>query len=348
MPEAREIVFQDNYRSSEQIVQASCSVISRNPGGERRLNAKAGAGQPVRVLKEGSRRAEGIDVAREINRMVGGIDMLDAQERNDAEEKSVRSFSDIAVLCRTNRQVEEMERYLRTEGIPYIVTGRGTFLEADTVREAEGFFTLLTETEGGLEESALQRTIQFLNRRLGGERLLELLERYRPMAGKKPAVLINMWMADRELAEDEPLSRLMSMALFHKTMQDLLFSLFWGKEGDLKRCGKKRYTADAVSLMTIHASKGLEFPAVIMPGMRRGILPLETEKTEEERRLCYVGMTRAKEELVLITSGEPSAFLGELAESAVQKEEISGSSAPRARQLSLFDLFPAGEKPGES
>ena len=348
MPETREVVFQDNYRSSEQIVQAACSVISRNPGGERSLTAKAGAGQPVRVVKAGSRRAEGIAAAREINRMIGGIDMLDAQERKDTEEKSVRSFSDIAVLCRTNRQVEEMEEYLRTEGIPYIVTGRGTFLEAETVQEAEGFFTLLTDTGHGLEESALRRTIQFLDRRLGRERLIELLEKYRPMAGKKPAILINMWMADRELAEDEPLSRLMSMALFHKTMQDLLFSLFWGKEGDLKRCGKKRYTADAVSLMTIHTSKGLEFPAVIMPGMRRGILPLETEKTEEERRLFYVGMTRAKEELILITSGEPSAFLGELAESTVQKEEISGSAAPRARQLSLFDLFPAGEKPGES
>ena len=347
MPEVREIVFQDNYRSSEQIVQAACSVISHNPGGERSLTAKAGAGQPVRVVKAGSRRSEGIAAAREINRMIGGIDMLDAQERKDTEEKSVRSFSDIAVLCRTNRQVEEMEEYLRTEGIPYIVTGRGTFLEADTVREAEGFFTLLTETGGSLEESALQRTIQFLNRRLGRERLLELLEKYRPMTGKKPAVLISMWMADREMTEDEPLSRLMSMALFHKTIQDLLFSLFWGKEGDLKRCGKKRYTADAVSLMTIHASKGLEFPAVIMPGMRRGILPLETEKTEEERRLFYVGMTRAKEELVLITSGEPSVFLGELAEGAIRKEETSGVSAPRARQLSLFDLFPAGERSSE-
>ena len=66
--------------------------------------------------------------------------MLDAQERGTFLEKGPRSFSDIAVLCRTNRQAEEMEECLRTEGIPYIVTGRGTFLEADTVREAEGFF----------------------------------------------------------------------------------------------------------------------------------------------------------------------------------------------------------------
>ena len=137
------------------------------------------------------------------------------------------------------------------------------------------------------------------------------------------------------------------MSLFHKTMEDFLFSLFWGKESDLKRCGKKRYTADAVSLMTLHASKGLEFPAVIIPGMRKGFLPLETEQAEEERRLFYVGMTRAEEELILVTSGERSPFLEELPEAEIQKEEISGETAPRARQLSLFDLFPSEEDSSE-
>jgi len=345
IPETKVIALQENYRSTEPIVKAACSVISHNPGGERTLAAKAGSGDPVRVVKAGGRRSEGIFTAREINRMIGGIDMLDAQERGAFLEKGPRSFSDIAVLCRTNRQAEEMEECLRTEGIPYIVTGRGTFLEADTVREAEGFFALLTEAGEGMEETAFKRTVQFLNRRIGGERLLQLLEKYWPMAGKKPADLLKAWMADRDLKEDEPLARLASMALFHKTMKDFLFTLFWGREGDLKRCGKKRYTADAVSLMTLHASKGLEFPAVIIPGMRKGSLPLETEQAEEERRLFYVGMTRAREELILVTSGEPSPFLGELPEAEIQNEELAGTPEPRARQMSLFDFFPSGEMP---
>ena len=234
---------------------------------------------------------------------------------------------------------------MRTEGIPYIVTGRGTFLEADTVREAEGFFALLTEAGEGMEETAFKRTVQFLNRRIGGEKLLQLLEKYRPMAGKKPADLLKAWMGDRDLKEDEPLARLASMAMFHKTMKDFLFTLFWGREGDLKRCGKKRYAADAVSLMTLHASKGLEFPAVIIPGMRKGSLPLETEQAEEERRLFYVGMTRAREELILVTSGEPSPFLEELPEAEIQNEELAGTPEARARQMSLFDFFPSGEMP---
>lgn len=345
IPETKVIALQENYRSTEPIVKAACSVISHNPGGERTLAAKAGSGDPVRVVKAGGRRSEGIFTAREINRMIGGIDMLDAQERGAVLEKGPRSFSDIAVLCRTNRQAEEMEECLRTEGIPYIVTGRGTFLEADTVREAEGFFALLTEAGEGMKETAFKRTVQFLNRRIGGEKLLQLLEKYRPMAGKKPADLLKAWMGDRDLKEDEPLARLASMAMFHKTMKDFLFTLFWGREGDLKRCGKKRYAADAVSLMTLHASKGLEFPAVIIPGMRKGSLPLETEQAEEERRLFYVGMTRAREELILVTSGEPSPFLGELPEAEIQNEELAGTPEARARQMSLFDFFPSGEMP---
>lgn len=347
IPETRTITLQDNYRSSEQIVKAACGLISHNPGGVRSLTARAGAGQPVRVVKAGGRRSEGIFTAREINRMIGGIDMLDAQERESRREGSARSFSDIAVLCRTNRQAEEMEEYLRKEGIPYIVTGRGTFLEADTVREAEGFFTLLTGDGTEMEKPSFRRTAAFLNRRLGAEELQELLKKYRPMIGKKPAELLKAWMKDRKLTEDEPLSRLMSMALFHKTMEEFLFTLFWGREGDLKRCGKKRITAEAVSLMTLHASKGLEFPAVIIPGMRRGLLPLETEEAEEERRLLYVGMTRAREELILTASGEPSPFLEELPESEIQREELAGEPVLKAKQLSLFDLLPSEEESAE-
>ncbi len=347
IPETKVIALQENYRSTEPIVKAACSLISHNPGGERKLTAKAGLGDLIRVVKAGGKRTEGIFTAREINRMIGGIDMLDAQERGNSNGKAPRSFSDIAVLCRTNRQAEEMEEYLRTEGIPYIVTGRGEFLEADTVREAEGFFSLLADTGKEMEDPAFKRTVSFLNRRLGREEMERLLEKYRPLAGKKPADLLKAWMADRALTEDEPLSKLTSMALFHKTMEDFLSVLFWGKESDLKRCGKKRCTAEAVSLMTLHASKGLEFPAVIIPGMRRGILPLETEDIEEERRLFYVGMTRAKEELIFVTSGEPSAFLEELPESEIQKEEISGETVAKASQLSLFDLFLSREESSE-
>ena len=96
-------------------------------------------GLPVRVLTASGRRSEGIAAAREISRMVGGIDTLDAGERARSGEEPIRSFSDIAVLCRTNRQVEEMEEFLKTEGDPVyghwkgLVSGRGERTEGSEV-----------------------------------------------------------------------------------------------------------------------------------------------------------------------------------------------------------------------
>ena len=80
-----------------------------------------------------------------------------------------------------------------------------------------------------------------------------------------------------------------------------------------------------VTISTIHASKGLEFPVVFLYGLRQGILPLKTGKgavnPEEERRLMYVGMTRARDELILTTSEEPSPFLEELPKDACRREK---------------------------
>ena len=91
--------------------------------------------------------------------------------------------------------------------------------------------------------------------------------------------------------------------------------------------------------MTLHASKGLEFPAVLLAGLKVGSLPLETKgrpaDLEEERRLFYVGMTRAKEELILTTAGEPSLFLANLP-TTVRRESLTARPAPPAEQLSLF------------
>ena len=93
--------------------------------------------------------------------------------------------------------------------------------------------------------------------------------------------------------------------------------------------------------MTLHGSKGLEFPAVILYGVRDGMIPFESENhptdKEEERRLFYVGMTRAKEELILTSSGEPSQFLDEIPEIMIQKEETGKKKKEEKYcQMSLF------------
>ena len=94
--------------------------------------------------------------------------------------------------------------------------------------------------------------------------------------------------------------------------------------------------------MTLHASKGLEFPVVFLYGLRQGILPLKTGKKavnpEEERRLMYVGMTRARDELILTTSEEPSPFLEELPKDACRREKAR-TPGSGMKQLSLFDFM---------
>ena len=129
-------------------------------------------------------------------------------------------------------------------------------------------------------------------------------------------------------------------------MKELLEKLLLGREGDLKRCGGRHYTADAVSLMTLHVAKGLEFPAVIIPGMEKGAFPLPIKRKDgtpvdiqEERRLFYVGMTRAREELIFVTCGEPSELLSELPEHLVQREQALVRESSQTRQMSLFDFL---------
>ena len=111
---------------------------------------------------------------------------------------------------------------------------------------------------------------------------------------------MKLWMEEQKADADEAMQKLLQTSLFYKTMPDFLNALLMGVESDLKRCGSKRYLSEAVTLMTLHGSKGLEFPVVFICGADRGMIPFESEKhpadRDEERRLFYVGVTRAKEE----------------------------------------------------
>ena len=93
----------------------------------------------------------------------------------------------------------------------------------------------------------------------------------------------------------------MNMSVFHPNMAAFLTNLLLGEEGDLSRSAQPSYTADFVRLMTLHGSKGLEFPVVFLSGVKKGSIPLESishpADIPEERRLFYVGITRAKEKL---------------------------------------------------
>ena len=334
------VELKENYRSTPQILEAA-----RRMQGCELLRPNCPGGAPVRLLRAGSELGEAIFIAREIGRMAGGIGMLEAQELSGSRERQTRPFDEIAVLTRTHRQADLVEMCLRKEGIPYIVAGREGFLEDDKVQGSICFFQYLEDPEN---ESAAQTAAELLLglswNQLTEEMVRTMAEKYRPLfEKKKPGKFLEMWMEDQGLQREGAVKKLAAMTVFYRTMPEFLQDLVLGVESDLKRCGGKNYTSGAVTLMTLHGSKGLEFPAVFIYGAREGNIPLENEKRptdeEEERRLLYVGMTRAKEELILTCSGEESRFLAGLPETAlVREKEMPVKKEETCHQMSLFEL----------
>lgn len=343
-PELNEIRLVENYRSTPSIIDAATAVISHNPGGLRLLTAQKDEGAPVRLASAGTEMGEAIFIAKEINRLTGGIGMLDAQEIG-VERSQNRGFSDIAILYRTHRQAELLEKCLRTEGIPYVIAGREDFLMEDEVRGSIAFFKCLANPKDEFSKKVSLKLLWKLDKNVVAESVFDTMyQKFSPLYRKnRPQKFIDTWMKEMEFEENTSMKRLAGMTVFYKTMSEFAEALSLGVESDLKRCGSKKYTGEAVTLMTLHGAKGLEFPVAFIYGLRKGMLPFEKDgkaDLEEERRLFYVGMTRAQEELILTTSGEESEFLKELPMDVVIREKADKrKNTESGKQMNLFDFM---------
>ena len=240
------------------------------------------------------------------------------------------------------------------------MAGREDYLEDENVRSALSFFRSLAapadmaslraalRRNWGLGEDALRRAAglatpmeraEALRGMPGTEECVRAMELLAPrLCKEKPELLLRRWIAMR--GTSEAMERLASAASFHGTMTAFLAALDLGEEADVRRRSGKARSAGAVTLMTLHGAKGLEFPVVFLAGAGEGLLPLsrpgaETD-VEEERRLFFVGMTRAKEELIPTFPGSPSCFLGELGEGLAPETARSRVRPPKVEQLSLF------------
>ena len=363
-----------NYRSTPEILDCALSVISCNAGERRLLQPYSGSGAPVCHVTAESELSEGIFIAKEINRMVGGIDMLEAQDSPlHREEGTVRGFSDLAVLYRTHRQSRILEKCLRKEGIPYVVAGRDDFLADDHVRACLCFFRFLLDPRdilslrvclkllwncpedllqsftGYWEKAAhpvLTEEVLFEAKHLYDNR--EFLKKWFALALEfipriqleKPIRLLADWIKQAGYTQTEPLEKLMNTSVFHTDMPDFLQNLLLGQESDLVRSMGRSYASGAVTLMTLHGSKGLEYPVVFLCGVNKGMIPLESASypsdLSEERRLFYVGITRAKEELILSSSNEPSSFLSDIPSDSLRSVSVKRRTSAGGQQLSLF------------
>lgn len=352
-PETERIVLRQNYRSEPEILDCVLPVINCNPGaqrilepGDRRTDAgsrRKGEKQDrigeVRIVTAESPLSQGIFAAGEINRMTGGMDMMDAQNFA-AKREHHRSFGDIALLYRTRRQAQVLETCLQKESIPYTVTGKEDFLQDRAVAGSIAFFRALLQKDQGAGDVLKQAGTQLFEKS-PEETADYLTAMFRPKLldkKEKPESLIKQWREAAGFSAHKPLKRLEEMAVFYDDMELFLDNLLLGEEQDMRRsaCGPL-YKSGAVSLMTLHAAKGLEFPVVFICGVDEDILPMKDSDREEERRLLYVGMTRAKEELILLSSGSPSAFLEEIPKSAAARQEAyKRKPQPQTQQLQFL------------
>lgn len=374
-PDTLVIPLTRNYRSTAPVLECATALINRNPGANRRLTAQGNRGEPVRLMTAPDAFSEAAWIAREINAMVGGADMLSAHHPGNHRENP-RAFSEMAVLCRTHRQLEQIENSLRHHSIPSVICGREQFWEDAGVQALLGFFRWLCAPEdtASLQEAlhglwkipdalhsqaqaaaleclsaqandqAEQLDVHIFREQLAAFEVLtpfvDAVELLAPVyQTQQPRKLIDL-LAKLTNRKGKPVEQLLDAAVFHKRMPAFLHTLATGEEADLRRRSGGEKASGAVSLMTLHGAKGLEFPVVFVAGINEGDLPHQREgeetNTEEERRLLFVGVTRAREELILSCGGAPSMFLSECPASLVREDIPRKQQVIRMEQLSLL------------
>ncbi|MBP5656699.1 UvrD-helicase domain-containing protein [Candidatus Saccharibacteria bacterium] len=325
-PGAKVIKLEQNYRSTQNILDAAQKVITKNvQRSDKELFTEAGKGAPIEI--HGSRDEQ--DEAR----YVAGI-----------IKKSGRPLSDFAVLYRTNAQSQAFERAFMDYQIPYKLVGGVRFYDRKEIRDIVAYLHLIVNPRDiisftrvinvparGIGEKSVQKIlagdIDGLTAKTAKAYLkfTEILEdlRKKNANGANPADLIEELLrrtdyrgylndGDKLKAEErnENLTVLTGEAGAYATLDEFL------ADAALMSSADEEAGNNAVTLMTLHAAKGLEFPIVFLVGMEEGLLPHvrsmdeSAEDVEEERRLAYVGMTRAMQELFLTYAQSRFAYGG--------------------------------------
>ena len=375
-PEASVVKLEQNYRSTETILDAANAIIKNNGDRhDKKLWSNKGRGEKI-VLKEAyDQHDEGRYIIEKITNAVrlGG-----------------RKYSDFAVLYRVNELARTLETSFTKSAMPYKILGSMRFYDRKEVKDIIAYLSVLNFSGDSLR---LKRIINEPKRKIGeatvsaveelsgivGKSMYEILataNEYEVLAKSADKLLSFVSMMEEIKGTERLPSSLIETVLDKTGYGAMLLSEGFEGEGKLanvnelksaaaeyeKRCAdmgeeatlsgfleelalvsdvdKYDENADAVVLMTVHAAKGLEFPVVFLAGMEDGIFPStqnigEPSEISEERRLMYVAVTRAKEELY-ITHTKSRMMYGRTAANPLSRfvseevpEELIHRDAPR-------------------
>lgn len=300
-PNLTEIQLSRNYRSTQNILDAAYGVIGNNKNHPiLSLWTEAGAGEKITLM-------EAYSGADEASRIVDELIML----------HKTHEWNEMALLYRTNAQSRSIEEGFIRAGIPYVLIGGTKFYERKEIKDLLSYLRVVLNPADMISYRRVEK--------LGKRKLSQVLNLPHEMdiEAATPAELLEkiiesaQYLAqfdekiEEELARIENIKELQSVATEFNNLSEFLENValvqaeyYAGEKLTSQQTNKLTDKPDAVTLMTLHAAKGLEFPIVFLIGMEEGLFPhsrslLELEDMEEERRLAYVGITRAKDKLYL-------------------------------------------------
>ena len=310
--------LEQNYRSTQNILDVAHSIISKNSAHPiLKLWTLKDGGEKIAVVEVRSEVEEALFIINVILSETKDINKLDSSLIVQNDKKG--NLSDYAVLYRTNAQSRALEEQFLRAGVPYKLVGGVSFYERKEIKDVLAYLRLMQNPKDSVSlkraekigkgrlEKVLEITMSFLSNGEDshgppladlGMTTIELLDLILQKTGYLAYLDDGTEMGKNRV---ENVKELRSVAEEFPNLVDFLENVALVEKG--YEPGKKD-TPDAVTLMTLHSAKGLEFPTVFMVGMEEGLFPhsrsmLDVAELEEERRLCYVGITRAKEKLYL-------------------------------------------------
>jgi superfamily I DNA/RNA helicase len=288
-PDAVAVTLTTNYRSVPEVVALSNALFEDAPD----LVPHATSSGSVRAVEVLNEYSEAAWVLAEIQKAIGGGDMLRAVSDDDAVLH--RTLKDFAIIYRNRSAATAVQKAVAESGLPYQVVGDGSPYEQPQVLAIIALLQSAQTSEPAALEGFTRTQTKAVQELLG------------QTDGALPHLLAEKIVAILGFEKSPAVQQFVGSLVRFKTLAAAI--------DHLEAIAETRFydpTADAITLLTIHASKGLEFPHVFLVGAEEGVLPYSRADVAEEKRLFYVAVTRAKERLDILhatrRAGEPAEF----------------------------------------